>query len=241
MTDATRTSQADQQADQREAWDRMAREDARFYVLSQGKPGETIPEHEFYRTGRELVEGVLDRDTVPQRRGLAVEIGCGVGRNLFALAGLFERAVGFDISPRMVELTNTHPVRPAGAEARVAKRPALDGIADRSADLVLSVIVFQHIPDWAVIENYIRETARVLAPGGLAALHFDTRHVRALRTAYMALPDRMLPSVHRRGMRRHPRDPGRVAAAIERAGLRINEQTGPGTAHHWFYCGRAEA
>jgi len=237
VTDATHPSQTAQ----RDAWDRMARQDARFFVLSRGKPGDTIPESEFYHTGRTIVDGILDTAHAPARRRLAVEIGCGVGRNLFALADRFERAVGFDISPRMVELTNTHPARPAGAEARKADRPALDGIDDRSADLVLSVIVFQHIAEWNIIEAYIRESARVLAPGGLAALHFDTRPKRPLRSAYMMLPDRLLPAVHRRGMRRHPRDPARLAAAINSAGLRVLEQTDPGTTEHWCYCGPAEA
>lgn len=217
----------------------MAGDDARFFVLSHGRPGDTLPETEFYRTGRDLVDRLLDGPHAPDRRALAIEIGCGVGRNLFALADRFDRAVGFDLSPRMVELANTHALRPANAEARAIDRPALGGVDDRAADLVLSVIVFQHIPDWDIVRAYLRETARILAPGGLAALHFDTRPQRLIRRAYMALPDRLLPRVHRRGMRRHPRDASRVRSAIEHAGLRVLDQTGQGTAGHWLRCGPA--
>ena len=34
-------------------------------------------------------------------------------------------------------------------------------------DFTFSFVVFQHIPSKAMIENYVRETARVLRPGGL--------------------------------------------------------------------------
>lgn len=215
----------------------MAREDAQFYVLSQGSPGDTISEDDFYQTGRRLVDRVLS-DAPPAATDLAVEIGCGVGRNLFPMAERFGRAVGFDVSPEMARLTNEHERRPGNAEARAIAEPRLAGIEDGAVDLVLCVIVFQHIPDWGVIEAYLHEAGRVLREGGVAALHFDTRRPSLARRAYMALPDALLPKIHRRGMRRHPRAAALVRDAIGAAGLTIGRERGQGTDGHWFYCGK---
>jgi SAM-dependent methyltransferase len=42
----------------------------------------------------------------------------------------------------------------------------LAGLADASFDLVFSYIVFQHVPDRAAIQSYVREAHRVLKIGG---------------------------------------------------------------------------
>ena len=40
-------------------------------------------------------------------------------------------------------------------------------VPDLPFDFVFSIYVFQHIPDVAVMESYIRDAARLLAPGAL--------------------------------------------------------------------------
>ena len=40
-------------------------------------------------------------------------------------------------------------------------------------DFTFSFIVFQHIPSKAIIEHYIRETHRLLRPGGLFKFQSD--------------------------------------------------------------------
>lgn len=223
---------------QRTAWDRMAREDAMFYVLSDAGPGGR-DEDAFYETGRALASWALET-AAPADRGLLVEIGCGLGRTLFAFAASFDRAIGFDIAPEMVARVNASPRRPANAEARETDGRALAGIADAAAGMVFSAIVFQHLPAFEAIEGYLAETARVLAPGGVALLHVDTRPQRLARRLAMALPDAVLPRVHRRGMRRHPRDPGLIRDAACAAGLEIVRELAPGSANHWLVLRRAD-
>lgn len=213
-----------------------------YAALSRGKPGASWSEEEFFATGVEAVREVLERArrVSPELGGrLAVEIGCGPGRNVYALAGHFASAVGYDVSPTMVRLCEENPRRPENTVFRVAGAPELAGIEDGSVDLVMTVIVMQHIAAWELIASYIRETGRALAAGGVAALHFDTRPKSLARSLYMALPDALLPYPHCRAMRRHPRPAAQIAAAIRDAGLEIASEHGPGTAMHWFICRRA--
>lgn len=90
-----------------------------------------------------------------------VDIGCGTGRHW---AKLFEhspgRLVGFDVSTGMLEkLTKKHP----GAETHLLKNSQLEGLSDRSVDLVISTLTIAHIEH---IEIAFKEWNRVLKPGG---------------------------------------------------------------------------
>jgi SAM-dependent methyltransferase len=48
---------------------------------------------------------------------------------------------------------------------------SLVGIDDGSVDGIVSLVVFQHIPDPGVVMSYVREMGRVLRVGGWAAFH----------------------------------------------------------------------
>jgi SAM-dependent methyltransferase len=54
-------------------------------------------------------------------------------------------------------------------------------LPDEQFDLAFSYIVFQHIPSRGIIENYVRETARVLKPGGV--FKFQLNGARILEQA----------------------------------------------------------
>jgi SAM-dependent methyltransferase len=99
-------------------------------------------------------------------RGTLLEIGCGTAAHLLALAGGFDRAIGTDVSPAMVEAAR----RLAGATApgarvsiRVDPAEELATVADTSADVVLCVGTLEHIPDK---ESAVGQVRRVLRPGG---------------------------------------------------------------------------
>lgn len=215
----------------------MARTDARFFIVSEGQAGATLEEDAFYESGRGFVHWILSvlPPTAALGRGRALDIGCGLGRNTFALAEHFGEAVGLDIADDMVEGANASARRPANARIERIGANARFPLDDACVEFALSVICFQHIPSRAVIERTLAETARVLTPGGLAALHFDTRRVSPIRLVYMALPDALLPPVHRRGMRRVPRGAGGVRAALGRLGLTIRGERDPDSAAHWFF------
>ena len=211
----------------------MARRDAMYYILARGRPGDSWTEDDFYASGAETVRRALALAR-PEGHGTAVEIGCGLGRNLFALAGQFGRAVGFDISDEMVAGAMAAERRPENAIARRTNGSTLPEIEGASVDFLLSAIVLQHIPRWEDVAGYLGEIGRVLGPDGRAAVQFDSRPVTIARRAYMALPDAVLPSVHRRGMRRHPRPAALIRETIRASGLTIQRETGAGSASHWF-------
>jgi SAM-dependent methyltransferase len=103
-----------------------------------------------------------------------VEFGCGTGR--FAARLLRERLpgdatyLGFDVSPRMVELASA-AVAPWAGRARIelTSGVVLLPIADASADRVLSTYVVDLLSP-ADAAAFIAEARRVLRPGGVLAL-----------------------------------------------------------------------
>ncbi|MEM9884224.1 MAG: class I SAM-dependent methyltransferase [Planctomycetota bacterium] len=91
-------------------------------------------------------------------RRLIVEVGCGDGWAAHELTRHADRVVGFDINPhRMEPPRDGRVLLVAGA----AERPPL---AERRADLVVSLAVLEHIRDRAAA---VRQQARLLRPGGL--------------------------------------------------------------------------
>src|SRR5262249_55540603 len=96
-----------------------------------------------------------------------IEIGCGAGRMTNALAEVFGEVYGIDVSGEMIaqararlaHRTNVHLYQNNGYDLSVLPR--------QSYDFAFTLVVFQHIPSYEVIENYVRETYRVLRRGAL--------------------------------------------------------------------------
>jgi SAM-dependent methyltransferase len=97
-------------------------------------------------------------------RGTLLEIGCGTAIHLLDLADGFERAIGTDVSPAMVEAARrlADQVRP-GVDLRVDPAEELTTVPDASVDAVLCVGSLEHMPDKARV---LRQVRRVLTPGG---------------------------------------------------------------------------
>jgi SAM-dependent methyltransferase len=119
----------------------------------------------FFASGEEDVAWLLDLiarpDFAPRS---ALDFGCGVGRLTRALAARVARVVGVDAAPSMLRLAREHV--PAAAFS--------SSIPDGRFDLIVSLIVFQHIP---VVRGEALLDALLgrLEPGGVAALHFTFR------------------------------------------------------------------
>jgi SAM-dependent methyltransferase len=113
------------------------------------------PEHDSYwRFHRDLF---LELVPAPGRRTL--DLGCGEGRLSRDLKRLGHDVVGVDVTPAM--LTAAAELDPA-IETHLADAAALP-FADRSFDLAVAFMSLQDVEDF---RGAIRESARVLEPGG---------------------------------------------------------------------------
>jgi SAM-dependent methyltransferase len=165
----------------RRNWNRRARENARHYVVTGQREW---TDEEFFQSGQiTLDEEILnDLGNICQGRNpkemRVLEIGCGAGRVTRALAGFFGEVWAVDISSEMVRqarqavagFPNAHVVRNNGKDLRAVARNWRERLGfgnPMQFDFAFSVIVFQHIPSRAIIENYVREVHRVLRPGAL--------------------------------------------------------------------------
>ena len=224
----------------REYWNERARLNAPWYVdtsLSYDDPDL----ERFFETGRKIVAEALETGPTPRRFGLAVEIGCGLGRITLALADRFERVIGLDISSEMLE--RAKQVAPhERVEFVLGDGASLAPIGDGAADLVLTFTVFQHIPSVKVIETYITEAGRVLRPGGVFVFQWNNTpgSVRwRARRMLLSLADR-LGRGERYG-RNAPEFLGsrvsrrRIDAALQAAGLRLERITGERTLYAWAW------
>ncbi|HEY3796004.1 MAG TPA: methyltransferase domain-containing protein [Bradyrhizobium sp.] len=99
----------------------------------------------------------------------AIDLGCGTGLAAAAFAREVDRFVGIDLSPRMVERARASGLY---AELEVAEMAAgLRGRPAASADLMLAADAMVYVADLAPV---LRETKRVLTPGGLLAFTVET-------------------------------------------------------------------
>ena len=224
-------------------WNDAATKNAAWYVDT------SISYHDpdlegFWETGRTIAAIAMGGPVSPPARGLAVEIGPGLGRIVRALVEEhgFAQAVGVDISTEMVrrarELVPDERVR-----FEVGSGAGLHPVPDDVADLVISFTVFQHIPKVPVIEAYIAEAGRVLRPDGVFA--FQWNNLPGPRR--WALKRWVLAGLQRSGIRpeRFRRNApeflgsrvpiARLRRAIELAGLELVGTREEGTLYAWAW------
>jgi SAM-dependent methyltransferase len=108
-----------------------------------------------------------------------VDLGCGAGRFLAALADAGARPVGVEIAAEALERARENA---PGAELALVEPDGSLPLAHGSVDLVWCSEVLEHVPD---VAHLLLEVRRVLAPGGrlLATVPFHGR----LQAAAIAL------------------------------------------------------
>jgi len=165
-------------------WDARARENARYYVNTAT---EDWNDEAFYASGELTVAEEIRTDMTNICQGRdpkqmrVLEIGCGVGRVTRALANLFGEVHAVDVSGEMVERARKALASFPNAHVYQNNGMDLSIIPGGDYDFAFSTIVFQHIPSRDVIENYVREVARLLRPGAL--FKFQVQGDVTLRTA----------------------------------------------------------
>lgn len=105
--------------------------------------------------------------------GLVVDLGCGTGRTLIALARRGFRTVGVDLSRHMLRITGEKAARQGLSIARLqANLVELDCLRDQSADYC--TCLFSTLGMIRGRENragVLAHARRILKPGGLFAVH----------------------------------------------------------------------
>lgn len=94
-----------------------------------------------------------------------LDAACGPGRYAEELVARGARVIGFDQSPRMVELAQQRV--PAGQFRTHDLADPLDWLPDQSVDSVLLALALEYVDDR---ERALRELRRVLRPGGALVL-----------------------------------------------------------------------
>ncbi len=156
-------------------WEKMAQEDALYGVLSHpDKRGGKWNLEEFLATGRAEIE---ERLAWAQAQGVfigpskALDFGCGVGRLTQALASRFEKTLGVDVSPTMLQKARAINRQGEGCEYILNEAADLTILETASFDLVYSNIVLQHLPIELALK-YVSEFARLLKPGASALFFY---------------------------------------------------------------------
>jgi ubiquinone/menaquinone biosynthesis C-methylase UbiE len=112
----------------------------------------------------------------PRTSDVVLDLGCGNGHHLMALAPEVARGIGIDVSPGMIELARARLRRsPCAANLtfKVDDAEELEGIADQSVDLAICIGALEHMLDKRAV---LASTYRVLKFGGrfcCLTLHAD--------------------------------------------------------------------
>jgi 2-polyprenyl-6-hydroxyphenyl methylase/3-demethylubiquinone-9 3-methyltransferase len=106
--------------------------------------------------------GLLDRHAQFRPSDVVLDLGCGPGAHLRALAPRIDRGVGVDLSPEMVRTARRRTSAP-GLSFRVDDATELATVPTGSVDKVICVGVLEHLLRPA---QALRQVARVLRPDG---------------------------------------------------------------------------
>jgi SAM-dependent methyltransferase len=139
-------------ADIKEHFDRYAHE----YREQHGAADRLLE----YRLGLIRKHGQLSASDV------VLDVGCGNGHHLMAIAGEIKRGIGIDLSSGMIEVAQTN-LASSGWQDKLSflaeNGEALSAVPDNSIDLAMCIGAFEHICDKASMLSGVH---RVLKPGG---------------------------------------------------------------------------
>jgi SAM-dependent methyltransferase len=148
------------------AWNYRAWRNARFYIADYRASWKGREEEFFLSGGYDTDEFLRDAGWSGTENSTLLEIGCGIGRMTRHLSARFGQVTAIDVSRAMIREARKLNSHLTNVQFCVNSGVDLRGFRDGEFDYVMSYIVFQHIPDPAIIYNYISEALRVLKPGG---------------------------------------------------------------------------
>jgi len=161
-----------------EDWEELAQREPYFAVLTHddllGVQSSDVATTAFFETGEADIASLLAAIASVRGREIpltaALDFGCGVGRLTLPLARRAGRVVGCDIAPTMLAHARQNAESGGLHNATFVENRELAGLPGDQFDFICSLLVLQHIPPRTGYE-IIRTLLRLLAPGGIAALH----------------------------------------------------------------------
>lgn len=219
------------------SWEKLGRENPYYGVLSadefRGAPPAELRTN-FFQSGEKHVawlESCAARYFGGfQTRRSALDFGCGVGRVAIPLGRTFDKVVGVDVSPSMLDEAERNCARFSITNVTFDLSDDALSRIDGTFDFVHSVITFQHIPADRG-EKIIERLIDVVTPGGIVAFQFYFQHrarlahriVRGLRRRFVPL-HWLLNVVRRRPwrdplMQHNVYDIGRILSRLSARGI----------------------
>lgn len=110
--------------------------------------------------------------------GELLDIGCGTGRHLVELSARGFKCTGMDLSAHMVSLAQAKLLS-SQLEAKIVQADMTQPLPFRDGAFGNVICMFSTIglvPNAAARREFVDEVRRVLAPGGVFALHVHNRH-----------------------------------------------------------------
>jgi ubiquinone/menaquinone biosynthesis C-methylase UbiE len=162
-------------------WDHFARQNPFYSIASwpEFENQDTMSVETFWSSGRKDADDFMSRMSLNRTRELSlVEIGCGMGRMTHRFAEIFGSVVAVDVSPEMLKRAESYWGHFSHVRFLLGNGRDLHPIPDSSVDVVISYVCLQHLTRASFVLSYIRESARVLRPGGTALLQFRTSRSR---------------------------------------------------------------
>lgn len=157
----------------RSDWDGRAHHDAMYWIAT--RPGSWSAD-EFFQSGEADAARILGRSGVGLGRGDAVlEVGCGVGRLLRAMARRGAEVWGVDISGEMIARAEEN-LRGENVRLRVHGAHQLAGLPRGHFRLVYSYVVLQHVPEAGMILSCLEQSAGLLREGGTLVMQMRNDH-----------------------------------------------------------------
>jgi ubiquinone/menaquinone biosynthesis C-methylase UbiE len=182
-------------------WDIFGKSDPMFAILYdlEKRRGKWDPQ-EFFESGCLEIQGIVDYlhalgVSLPKKTCL--DFGCGMGRLTQAMAGHFDKSVGVDIAPSMIELAREHNTQGERCKFILNDVDNLEIFDDDSFNFVYSNKVLQHMkPEYS--SRYLKEFLRVLKPGGVTVFQLPSEkskigEARSIRTAIRDTIRRTIP------------------------------------------------
>jgi cyclopropane fatty-acyl-phospholipid synthase-like methyltransferase len=194
---------------------------------------------QLYAAGRATAQAMFAQvEHLFRGRRMAIELGCGPGHVLLGLAEHFEKLRGVDADQSNL----------AKMESRAAQQ-GLDHVRGFTpegrwdeptgvADFAFSSGLFQFIDPGMEIANLIQRTSVALRQNGIALFQFDTRPPTYRYRLGRHVPDPLLSTPHRRGIRSVRRTPAWVWDRLRGADLEVFGEWGHWTTETWFVARR---